>query len=80
MTEKRVLVTGAGGPGGVNVTRAFQLADEKIFLLGIDSNRYHIFLAETDAREVVPRATDEGAYLCRLPVLGRGLGRGERFV
>lgn len=66
MMEKRVLVTGAGGPGGVNVTRALRLADEPIFLLGTDSSRYYIFLAETDARELVPRAAEADAYLGRL--------------
>lgn len=64
--NKRVIITGAGGPGGVNVARALRLANEEIFLLGIDSDRYHIFLAETDARELVPRATEEEAYLLRL--------------
>ena len=67
--SKRVLVTGAGGPGGVNVTRALRLADEEIFLLGTDSNRYHICLAETDARELVPKAADLEAYLERLQTL-----------
>ena len=57
------MVTGAGGPGGVNVTRALRLADEEIFLLGTDSNRYHICLAETDARELIPRAEEETDYL-----------------
>ena len=66
---KRVLVTGAGGPGGVNVTRALRLADEEIFLLGTDSNRYHICLAETDARELIPKAADLAAYLERLQIL-----------
>ena len=64
--RKRILITGAGGPGGVNVTRALRLADEEMFLLGIDSDRYHICLAETDARELVPRAVDQSAYLRRL--------------
>lgn len=67
--SKRILVTGAGGPGGVNVTRALRLADEEIFLLGTDANRYHVLLAETDARELIPSASDEGAFLACLRTL-----------
>jgi len=62
---RRVLITGAGGPAGINFARALRLAPESFHLVGIDANPYHLQRAETDERYLVPRA-DEADYL---PVL-----------
>lgn len=54
---KRVLVTGAGGPAGVNFVMSLKIAPEKMFLVGTDSDRYNIHLAPTDKKYLVPKAT-----------------------
>lgn len=53
---KRVLITGAGGPAGVNFTRSLRLAPEPFHLVGVDANPYYLHRAETDERHLVPRA------------------------
>lgn len=63
VNQKRVLVTGAGGPLGVNVTRSLQMAPEKLWLLGTEANPYHIHLALTDAAVLIPPAKQLVAYL-----------------
>ena len=60
---KRILVTGAGGPGAVNMTRSLLLADEPLFLVGCDASPHYLFLAETHERVLVPRCSETGVYL-----------------
>ncbi len=50
---KRVLVTGAGGPAGVNFIKSLRLAPEKFFIVGSDANKYHLELPDCDARYLV---------------------------
>jgi carbamoyl-phosphate synthase large subunit len=59
---KRILVTGAGGPLGVNVSRSLRKAPEPVFLVGTDANLYHLPLALTDATALVPPARQRDAY------------------
>jgi predicted ATP-grasp superfamily ATP-dependent carboligase len=59
---KRILVTGAGGPAGINFCRSLHLAPESFHLIGTDISPYHLQRAETDERHVVPRY-DEVDYL-----------------
>lgn len=66
---KRILVTGAGGPGAVNMTRSLLLADEPVFLVGCDASPYYLFLAETHVRALVPRCSEGEAYLAALNAL-----------
>jgi len=54
MTEKRILVPSAGGPGGVNLARSLSLIDEPVFTVGCDSSRYFVHLAETDEAVLCP--------------------------
>ncbi|MFH1018541.1 MAG: hypothetical protein V1798_10245 [Pseudomonadota bacterium] len=66
---KRILVTGCGGPMGVNITRSLRKAPEALYLLGTEANRYHIHLSLTDRSEIIPPAKEAEAYveaLCRL--------------
>ncbi len=63
--SKRVLITGAGGPAGINFARSLRLAAEPFHLIGTDINPYHLQRAATDERHLVPRF-DEVDYL---PVL-----------
>ena len=69
---KRILVTGAGGPGAVNMTRSLRMAEEPIYLVGCDASPYYLHLAETHARVLVPRCDDTEAYLAALARLVRG--------
>jgi len=55
---KRILVTGAGGPAGINFVKSLRIAPEKMFLAGTEANSYFIHLASTDKKYIVPRATD----------------------
>lgn len=59
---KRILITGCGGPIGVNVTRSLRLAPEPIYLVGTDCNRYHLHLALTDVALPIPPARELAAY------------------
>jgi carbamoyl-phosphate synthase large subunit len=62
---KRVLVTGAGGSAGSNFVHSLRLAEEPFFVVGTDTRKYHLELADVDARYLVPRA-DDSAYLDEL--------------
>lgn len=68
-TVKRILVTGAGGPGAVNMTRSLLLADEPVFLVGCDASPHYLFLAETHVRARVPRCREIEPYLAAVNAL-----------
>jgi carbamoyl-phosphate synthase large subunit len=59
---KRILVTGAGGSAASNFVYSLRLADEPFFVVGTDTSRYHIELADVDARYLLPRS-DDPAYV-----------------
>jgi carbamoyl-phosphate synthase large subunit len=46
---KRILVTGAGGPAGVNFVRSLRAAPEPFWIAGTDTNRLHLEWPEVDA-------------------------------
>src|SRR3989338_9781216 len=46
---KRVLVTGCGGPAGVNFIKSLRLAGD-YWIAGVDGNRWHLELAHADER------------------------------
>ncbi|MGV9174233.1 MAG: hypothetical protein ACOC35_16925, partial [Promethearchaeia archaeon] len=58
---KKILVTGAGGPAGVNFLRSLDSVEEKFGLYGTDINEYHIEFAKpwTQKMFIVPRATSD---------------------
>lgn len=67
----RVLVTGAGGPAGIALIRAF-LTDPTVDILGADIDPYAagLYLVDADRRWLVPRGdapdfVDETLRLCR---------------
>ena len=70
-TSKTILITGCGGPLGVNVTRSLRAAPEKLLLLGTEANRYHVPLALTDRTFLIPPARETEAYLERIRALVR---------
>ncbi|RLJ09380.1 MAG: hypothetical protein DRP13_00040 [Candidatus Aenigmatarchaeota archaeon] len=55
---KRILVTGAGGPAGVNFVRSLRKAEEKMFIAGSDVNKFHLELPGLDKRYLLPKNTD----------------------
>jgi carbamoyl-phosphate synthase large subunit len=56
---KRILITGAGGPAGVNFLEALKIAPEKMYLVGVDANKYFRHLIPTEKRHFVPSAISE---------------------
>lgn len=58
----RVLVTGAGGPLGVNFCRSLRASGEELRIVGTDANRYHLPLSLCDETYLIPLAKDTDAY------------------
>ena len=58
-----ILVTGAGGPMGCNVTRSLRAAPEGYRLIGTDANRWHLPLHLTDDIYLIPPARELEGYL-----------------
>lgn len=54
----KILVTGAGGIGGVNYIRALRATKEKFFIVGTDFNKYYLELTDADIRKTSPRHSD----------------------
>ena len=57
---KRVLVTGAGGPAGINFVMSLRIAPEKIFVAGTEASEYYLHLTPADKRYLIPRAKETG--------------------
>lgn len=55
---KKILITAAGGAPSINFTRSVRKAKESYKLIGIDCNEYTINRAETDIKELCPKAID----------------------
>ena len=53
---KKILVTGAGGPAGVNFTMSLRIASEKMFIVGTEVNQHFLYLASTNKKYLVPKA------------------------
>ena len=62
---KTILITGSGGPLGVNVTRSLQLgsADFPMRLLGSECNHYHTHLSLTEKTLLIAPAKTQDTYL-----------------
>lgn len=56
---KRVLVTGAGGPASINFIMSLRISSEKMYIIGVDVNKFRIHLAPTNSKFIVPKATSE---------------------
>lgn len=54
---KKVLVTGSGGPAGINFVKSLRIAPEKMLIVGTEANEYFLHLASTDRKYSVPKAT-----------------------
>ncbi|MGB9756283.1 MAG: ATP-grasp domain-containing protein [Candidatus Bathyarchaeales archaeon] len=55
---KRVLVTGAGGPAGINFIMSLKIAPEKMFIVGTEADEYFVHLAPVDKKFLIPEAAD----------------------
>ncbi len=69
-----VLVTGSGGPLGVNVTRSLRRVGAWR-IIGTDANRWHLPLSLCDQTYRIPFARDRDAYVAAL----REIHRRERY-
>jgi len=67
---RRVLVTGVGGPAGVNFVRSLRAAADDYYIVGTDTNRHHLEWPDVDAAYVAPRCDDPAypEFLCELVV------------
>jgi carbamoylphosphate synthase large subunit len=54
---KRILITGSGGPAGINFTKSLRIAPERMLLVGTEANEYYVTLAVTHKTLMVPEAT-----------------------
>ncbi len=59
---KTILVTGAGGPLGVNFCRSLRAAGEPLRLIGTDANRWHLPLSLCDETYLIPLAKETKGY------------------
>jgi carbamoyl-phosphate synthase large subunit len=57
---RKILVTGAGGPAGINFVNSIRIAPERISVVGTEANQYLVHLAPTDSIHVIPRASRPG--------------------
>jgi carbamoylphosphate synthase large subunit len=57
---KKIVVTGSGGPAGVNFINSLRFSEEKIYVVGTDTNRYHLQWPDIDKRYLTKRNDDDG--------------------
>jgi carbamoyl-phosphate synthase large subunit len=62
---KRILITGAGGPAGVNFIMSLRIAPERFFIVGTEANQNYLHLAPANKKYPVPQAT-ESSYIEKL--------------
>lgn len=59
----RILVLGAGGSPGVNFIRALRLGKEKIYVVGVDINKYFLEIAPVDKKYLLSDRKDKDDYV-----------------
>lgn len=52
---KKIIITGAGGPAGINFVRSIKEAPEKISIICVDANKYHLVWLDVEKKYKVPR-------------------------
>jgi biotin carboxylase len=62
---KKILVTGAGGPAGINFIMSLRIAPEKMFIVGTEANEHFFYLAPADKKYLVLKAT-KASYIDEL--------------
>jgi biotin carboxylase len=58
MDAKRIIITGAGAPAGVNFINSLRDSPEKFYLIGTDLDARHLLWADVDEGFVTPKNTD----------------------
>lgn len=53
---KKIIVTGAGGPAGVNFINSLRASKEKFHIIGLDTNPFHLEWAKADEKYIIPYA------------------------
>ena len=66
MSQTTILIAGAGGPGGVNLTRSILLPKGRYRTIGTDCDRFNIHQMLTHERALVPRAADRARYVAAM--------------
>lgn len=56
---KKILITGVGGPAGVNFVNSLRYSKEKMCIIGSDINKYHLEWADLNKKYLSPRSSDE---------------------
>lgn len=59
LKQKRILLLGCGGSAGINFVKALRLAKEKIYIVGVDKNRYYLELSPADKKYLVKHEPGE---------------------
>ena len=54
----RILVTGAGGIGGVNFVSALRIANSNYNIIGTDFNRFYLEFPQLDSKYNTPRHSE----------------------
>jgi glutathione synthase/RimK-type ligase-like ATP-grasp enzyme len=62
---KKILVTGAGGPAGINFVKSLSIAPEKMFIAGTEASEHYLHLVPTDKQYLIPKAKEAG-YIAEL--------------
>lgn len=60
---KRILVTDAGGPPGVNFINSLRYSGEKIYIVGTDIDKRHLEWPDVDKAYVCPYRADNPEYI-----------------
>jgi len=55
---KKIIVSGCGGPAGVNFVNSLREAEEKFYLIGTDINKIHLEWPDVDERYIMPKIED----------------------
>jgi carbamoyl-phosphate synthase large subunit len=58
MKRKNVIVTGAGGSASIGFCRSLRDSEADYEIIGLESDKYHLCLAEVDFKYLVPHAHD----------------------
>lgn len=56
---KKIIITGSGGPAGINIINSLRDSPEKIYLIGTDINKYHLEWPNVDKAYIIPKFTDK---------------------
>lgn len=61
----RILIAGAGGSAAANFIRSLRESSEKFFIIGVDTNKYHLQASDVDRAYIVPESSKKN-YIAAL--------------